>query len=726
MSFSDFGRSAMTAHSTTEAVASPSGVSKSRNVRRSSDPMPPRLTVDGRRRTKSSRETGVPKPSTLGSQSSRRRRSDGGAVAGDRTNSTKSLEIYRGVRPKLDHIQCPVTKKTLMDDVLTVQGDEGTIDASLASTSISSSTTNHDKRYDDDSVNQYSDSDIGLNHACSSREEVIRRKHRSSRNRSSTSNRSASYVDGRKGARQEMEGSSHLPDSSKRRQRRMPKHYTSISETTDQTTNEHIHKRRDSKVKVPDKKQSRNTSRRRNQASGSGKLSTEIAQFQKMVADLAALSGSSASSPEAMWKSRILLRSANEAGKDLKVSLEKEEIDVAARKNSAATAALAASRKKMLRDFHRASEQLRLIVEETERRQKAEISCLTATEAAEAGTNPVASQKRALMGAAEAEEDFFDRAMRERQAEVQKISDGMKKVQDIYTDLAGLVDGQQEQIDKLEDINEEIKADTRAGLEEIQHGMWKLCMAEQYENNGIGAKDPSDRTTNRNRKKKVLDPSDILNCMMACNGNPESRDKGDRGVLSLDDVLLHERSTNNMTAPQHLKDSNANYYRDDVEAIESGWNLPNLEDVQESAQDAYQKGHAIVGDLVGHVHEVVASGEYRDVGNRFSCTPQPDEISLGENNGAFGGVEFEEGEYSSVKHSREYELGDESHRHHSEGRRSRSRQSPHSHSKRKHKHKNRYHQDDPGQLREDGNRQYDKALIKKDHHRRRSRHGSFR
>ena len=98
----------------------------------------------------------------------------------------------------------------------------------------------------------------------------------------------------------------------------------------------------------------------------------------------------------------------------------------------------------MLRDYHRASEQLQIIVEETERRQKAEISCLTAKEAAEAGADPANSQKRVLMGAAEQEEDFFERAMRERQAEVQKISDGMKKVQDIYADLAGMVDGQQQ------------------------------------------------------------------------------------------------------------------------------------------------------------------------------------------------------------------------------------------------------------------------------------------
>jgi len=704
------------------------------------------MVLDGRRRTNSSRDFEVPKPSLLGSESSRRRRSDGGAIARHQNTSKNTLEIQRGVRPQLNQIQCPVTKKTLMDDILTVQGDDGCNDASLASTSISSSTTNDDPSYDDDSTAQYSDSDIGLNHS-DFRDQPSRRKHGSNRNRSSNAHRSSNHVDGRKGTRAQRETgtSSDLPNSPNRRQRRLPKHYNNIPERAADRgrSAKHTSSRSDSRAKDSDKKKSRSKSAsRQNPQATSTKLSTEVAQFQKMVADLEAVSGSSASSPEAMWKSRILLRSARDAERDLKLTLDMEERDAGAnRSKSVAAAALAASRKKLLRDYHRASEQLRLIVEETERRQRAEISCLTASEAAAAGINTegkgaAAAQKRALLGAAEAEEDFFDRAMRERQAEVQKISDGMKKVQDIYTDLAGLVDGQQEQIDKLEDINEEVKAHTRAGLEEIQHGIWKLCVADQHKNDGMGAKSMNEShggPSNRQRKKKVLDPSEILNCMMACQGHSESPGDGRRRVLSLDDDLSHER---NMTAstPQQSKESNVNYYSDDVQASESGWNLLNLEDVQESAQDAYQRGHAIVGDLVGQVQDVVASGEFRDVGNRLSCTPQPEEISLGgySDDDPFEGVGFEEvgtAKVSSLeKYSQEDSFDENCNRHRMEDgqRRPRSRQSSSSHSKQRRKHKNHYNQPESEQWSEDDYQKYSEKPRKKDRHRRRRRHSSSR
>jgi hypothetical protein len=46
-------------------------------------------------------------------------------------------------------------------------------------------------------------------------------------------------------------------------------------------------------------------------------------------------------------------------------------------------------------------------------------------------------------------------------------------------DLAALVDGQQEQIDKLEEHAEETKANTKAGLEQFQYTMWKMCGQQQ-------------------------------------------------------------------------------------------------------------------------------------------------------------------------------------------------------------------------------------------------------
>jgi hypothetical protein len=685
------------------------------------------MARDGRRSAKSSWNLGGEdqKPPLLG-QSSRRRRSDGGAIVGQKDTNKNNLEIYRGVRPRLDHIQCPVTKKILMDDVLTVQGDDGYIDASMASTSNSTSTTSHDYSYDnndddgdDDSVETYSYSDIGLN-----RDEGSRRKHRISGNKNINAHRNINNLDDRKDERLErdLERDSHTRNNLQHQRRRLPKHYNNIPEaTTDRgrnNTRSNQSRNSLSKTKGSEKKQNNNTNpshQNRTSASPSSKISTEIAQFQKMVADLESLSKTSASSPEAMWKSRILLRSARDANRDLKLALEKEERTGAVEGGikSVGAAARAASKKKLKRDYHRASEQFRSIIEETERRQRVEISCLTASEAAAAGANPeggaAASAQKAAMGAAEAEEDFFDRAMRERQAEVQNISDGMKKVQEIYTDLAGLVDGQQDQIDQLEDINDEIKADTRAGLEEIQHGMWKLCVADQHKKGEIGPGNSFERATNRNKKKKVIDPSNFLNCMMACQEPAESQSAS--ASLSLEDDLYHEKMM-----------AHANYYGDD-KGSESAWNLPNLEHVQESAQDAYER-------LVGQVHEVVASGDglplqLREVGNRISCSPQPEELFCSENGDNSASKEIgikgrntTKGTSDENCYREEGFSEDLSSRF---GHRSRSRSKP------RHKHNNGHHQNEREQWEEDAYRRYDEEPSKKERKGRKGRrHGEQR
>lgn len=620
----------MAALSPRVAAAPPSGVSKSRKARRSSDPLPNKNDVttktkslNGRRRTNSSRHI---------------EESGGGIDAAfDDSYSTKKnmLEIQRGVRPRLNDIRCPVTKKTLMED----------FDASLASTSISSSTTDD---HGDDSEDEYSESDIGLNHShsISLEEKASLRNDKRKNNRSSNVHGKSSYLKGRKGdgrTERNLDGdsrraatSSNNNNNTQQSRRRMPKHYNNLpGAAAAAAATQTKPKKHDSSATTKSRRDKKHTTTEGNlskrTASPLSKLSTEVAQFQKMVADLESLAKSSVSSPEAMWKSRILRRSANDADKDLALALEHDRklAETEHDSRSVAASAKAASRKKLQRDYHRASEQFRSVLENMERRQKAEVSCLNANEAAtkgEKGTAKVAS-KRMLLGAEEAEEDFFDRAMRERQEEVQNISDGMKKVQEIYTDLAGLVDGQQDQIDQLEDLNEEVKADTKAGLEEIQHGMWKLCVADQQQPTNGNPYNSFDGTANnkKNRTKTVLDPSDIFNCVMACQGPSEFKPAGGKGArLSLDDVedLYHERNA----ATDH---DNAKYYRDDVTSSSGkAWSLLNLEDVQESAQDAYERGQAMVGGLVVQVQEVVATGgdglplQLRNM----SCTPQNEDL----------------------------------------------------------------------------------------------------
>jgi len=643
MSFSDFGRTAIAALSSAVPLTQtppPSGVQKSRNVRRASDPMPPRRAAGGKKkppaasRGSRSRSDG----GRRGAREGNRRRSDGGAIASfEGSSQPNPLEISRGVRPRLDNIQCPVTEKTLMDDVLTVLS--GGNEVSLASTSYSSATSNRDHSStavanddsDSEDTDRHSYSDSGLNPS-DRHDESNSRSHRR-RSSSNKHRRSNSHLNGRKDVLQNQENLEEDPQSRNSRhdrRRRLPRHYNTIPDaeahgSRNTTHSKHRHdsssKRNRSKSKEGIHNSNETRHPNRSKSSESSKLSTGIAQFQKMVAELESLSKISSSSPEEMWKTRILLRSAVDAERDLQVALEREHARTEGEKG-VPRSVVAAARNKMKRDYHRASKQLRSIVDEMERRQRAEISTLTASEAAAAHREGAPDHRS--RNAAVVEEEFFDRAMRERQDEVQKISDGMKKVQDIYTDLAGLVDDQQEQIDKLADLNEEVKADTRAGLEEIQHGIWKLCAAEGPEMSTEG--DNGQLAAHRGKSKKTIpDPREMLGCVMDCPGLPTTTTKprSGRGILSVHD--LEESSVH----------ARVKYYSDNnpppaATSMDWRWNLPNLEEVQESAQSAYERGHAIVGDLVEHAkREGLPHRLGEEFTNRLSCTtPRADDDQL--------------------------------------------------------------------------------------------------
>ena len=79
-------------------------------------------------------------------------------------------------------------------------------------------------------------------------------------------------------------------------------------------------------------------------------LSTEIVQFQKMVRELESLVNLSGDSPETQWRSRILLRSAEEADKDIGKKIRHQEQTVCKVQDPN----IRASYKKLKRDYARA------------------------------------------------------------------------------------------------------------------------------------------------------------------------------------------------------------------------------------------------------------------------------------------------------------------------------------------------------------------------------------
>ena len=127
-----------------------------------------------------------------------------------------------------------------------------------------------------------------------------------------------------------------------------------------------------------------------------------------MVADLEKVMEAAGTSPEGQWRTRILMRSAQDADRDIWRKLY--EFESSGQADSSSRAQMAA--RKLKRDFGRVHEDLSRVLTEYERKQLAEVSFLTKSE--------------------EKKEEFFDRAMREREEEVNNIHSSMNKVNEIY------------------------------------------------------------------------------------------------------------------------------------------------------------------------------------------------------------------------------------------------------------------------------------------------------
>lgn len=173
-----------------------------------------------------------------------------------------------------------------------------------------------------------------------------------------------------------------------------------------------------------------------------------------MVADLEETMEKSGESPEAQWKTRILLRSVQEAQQDIQNRLLTFGDTSSKRRDGRGQMAL----RKLRRDFARVQEHFAEVSQSHIRKQQAEVSLFHSKASGEGE-----------------EEEFFDRAMREREQEVNNIHQSMRTVNAIYKDLANIVDGQQKQIDKIADRVEESKSNTKYGLEQIQEAVMIMC-----------------------------------------------------------------------------------------------------------------------------------------------------------------------------------------------------------------------------------------------------------
>lgn len=212
-------------------------------------------------------------------------------------------------------------------------------------------------------------------------------------------------------------------------------------------------------------------------------LAHEMLHFQRLVADLERLLRLSGESPEAAWRCRILIRSAQETDNDLwrKLYDYENSLLLGSGVSGAATTSTSESRSaqsacvKLHRDFKRIHHGLLQALSDYERRQSAEISQLGAvqwnnfqhhaTATATAASSAKAGERTLDLTpgtGSPPQEDYFDRAM--RQAELEKMNQSMHKVNDIYNELATLVDLQQPQIDRVQANAEESQSNVQKAL----------------------------------------------------------------------------------------------------------------------------------------------------------------------------------------------------------------------------------------------------------------------
>lgn len=238
---------------------------------------------------------------------------------------------------------------------------------------------------------------------------------------------------------------------------------------------------------------------------------------QNLVRELESFLNKNNQTPEDHWRSRILLRSAEEADQDILIQIQQHS------HRHFADPTVRASFGKLHCDFKRAHTTLRKILMKCKDRQGTDLSSLPTKR----DTSTSLRQQRAV------EEDFFDRTTREREREkLAKINTAMQQVHEIYNDLALLVTHQKEdgnQIEETIDCSNVVADLENQPLQRTKNRMARFAC-------GGGGGSAYDEVLNRSHEYS-LDPK---------NGSKRQRS----GVLvcgDLDDSVSHNDATDTET-----------------------------------------------------------------------------------------------------------------------------------------------------------------------------------
>jgi len=202
-------------------------------------------------------------------------------------------------------------------------------------------------------------------------------------------------------------------------------------------------------------------------------LSDAIIQYQKNVGILQKLSGMPSSSQKPT-QINAQLDVLNTLGGRIDQQLRAQEGRIQ-RMSRTEAARCRATHVKLTRDFRR--------VETTYQKMKLEIkqkkdlmnlqqrtaADIYEEQAASAGGQEQQMQQQTMTMEMMLQEDQLnEQLMREREAEIREINKGMHTVNEIYKDLAHIVQAQQDDVDKIEEMMEESNANAKSGLNHIE------------------------------------------------------------------------------------------------------------------------------------------------------------------------------------------------------------------------------------------------------------------
>lgn len=196
------------------------------------------------------------------------------------------------------------------------------------------------------------------------------------------------------------------------------------------------------------------------------KVSQGISHLQGMVRQLDILVKHSGDTPENQWRSRILLQSSEATDRDLGFQIRQYKLTLGTIRNPT----VRSSRAKLIRDFERVHESFVSILAEYKSRQLIAISKLQGN-----GARSITPEEFQRRLAAKEEEDFFVRAMREREEELSKMNQSMHQVNEIYNEIGRMLEGQQEQVDAVEDNIIDAKGNTDWGFHHIERAKFPFC-----------------------------------------------------------------------------------------------------------------------------------------------------------------------------------------------------------------------------------------------------------